>query len=376
MILLIRSNDIFSDPRAMKYVRYFDQKNIEYNLLGWNRDKESTIDNKRGIYFNKKAGYNVGGFQAALNRVRWMFFVLKILFFKIKIKEDRITIHACDLDAAFPAIVFKILAKRKVQVVFDIFDWYSDTLYNQKKYILNAFVFMERLTIKYSDYYILCEEERINQIPYQLDETKILILPNIPYFDKVDFLSVNSEYSFNNDKITFAYVGGFNEERCIHEILDIAKFGYINLLIAGFGSINIEQELSQINSSNIKYFGKVDYQTGLNIMYNSDIIYAMYAKSNPNHIYAAPNKLYEAMLLGKAIFSTKGIIIQDKIAKWKTGVCADDNYIDIKNQILGLSKDEIAEMGLRAHQLWIDKYCNYTEKFLNCVYAKIICKVF
>ena len=133
MILLIRSNDIFSDPRAMKYVRYFDQKNIEYKLLGWNRDKESTIDNKRGIYFNKKAGYNVGGFQAALNRVRWMFFVLKILFFKIKIKEDRITtIHACDLDAAFPAIVFKILAKRKVKVVFDIFDWYSDTLYNQQ----------------------------------------------------------------------------------------------------------------------------------------------------------------------------------------------------------------------------------------------------
>lgn len=370
MILLIRSNDIFSDPRAMKYVRYFDQKNIEYKLLGWNRDKVSTIDNKRGIYFNKKAGYNVGGLKAVFNRVRWIIFVLKTLLFKLR--ADKIIIHACDLDAAFPAVVFKILTKRKVQVIFDIFDWYSDTLYNQKKYILNAFVFMERLTIKYSDYYILCEEERINQIPYQLDETKILILPNIPYFDKVDFLSVTPDYSFDNDKITFSYVGVFSEERCIHEIINIAKSGYINLLIAGFGNTNIEHELSQINSLNIKYFGKVNYQIGLNIMFNSDIIYAMYAKTNPNHIYAAPNKFYEAMLLGKAIFSTRGIIIQNKISKWKTGVCADDNYIDIKNQILGLNKDEIEKMGLRAYQLWIDKYCSYTENFLNGIYTKVI----
>lgn len=370
MILLIRSNDIFSDPRAMKYVRYFDQKNIEYKLLGWNRDKVSTIDNRRGIYFNKKAGYNVGGLKAVFNRVRWIIFVLKTLLFKLR--ADKIIIHACDLDAAFPAVVFKILTKRKVQVIFDIFDWYSDTLYNQKKYILNAFVFMERLTIKYSDYYILCEEERINQIPYQLDETKILILPNIPYFDKVDFLSVTPDYSFNNDKITFSYVGVFSEERCIHEIINIAKSGYINLLIAGFGNTNIEHELSQINSLNIKYFGKVNYQIGLNIMFNSDIIYAMYAKTNPNHIYAAPNKFYEAMLLGKAIFSTRGIIIQNKISKWKTGVCADDNYIDIKNQILGLNKDEIEKMGLRAYQLWIDKYCSYTENFLNGIYTKVI----
>ena len=354
----------------MKYVRYFDQKNIEYKLLGWNRDKVSTIDNKRGIYFNKKAGYNVGGLKAVFNRVRWIIFVLKTLLFKLR--ADKIIIHACDLDAAFPAVVFKILTKRKVQVIFDIFDWYSDTLYNQKKYILNAFVFMERLTIKYSDYYILCEEERINQIPYQLDETKILILPNIPYFDKVDFLSVTPDYSFDNDKITFSYVGVFSEERCIHEIINIAKSGYINLLIAGFGNTNIEHELSQINSLNIKYFGKVNYQIGLNIMFNSDIIYAMYAKTNPNHIYAAPNKFYEAMLLGKAIFSTRGIIIQNKISKWKTGVCADDNYIDIKNQILGLNKDEIEKMGLRAYQLWIDKYCSYTENFLNGIYTKVI----
>ena len=78
--------------------------------------------------------------------------------------------------------------------------------------------------------------------------------------------------------------------------------GYVNLLIAGFGDDRIERRCIEMSArENIKYFGTVSYEQGLHISYNSDIIYAMYCKTNPNHIYAAPNKYYEAMLLQSLI---------------------------------------------------------------------------
>lgn len=86
--------------------------------------------------------------------------------------------------------------------------------------------------------------------------------------------------------------------------------GICNLLIAGYGAKEIEERCINLNEKdNIIYFGKVVYDQGLNIMYNGDVIYAMYCKTNPNHIFAAPNKYYEAMLLAKPIISTKGTIV-------------------------------------------------------------------
>ena len=38
MVVLIRCNDILSDPRAMKYVRYLQEKGIEHKFIGWDRD--------------------------------------------------------------------------------------------------------------------------------------------------------------------------------------------------------------------------------------------------------------------------------------------------------------------------------------------------
>ena len=177
------------------------------------------------------------------------------------------------------------------------------------------FKFMELVSVKYADYIIICEKERREQIPFKL-EKEPLVLPNIPSFQDFSFLSRNKEYRFDNDMFTFAYVGGFIYDRFLNELLKIAEEGRINLLIAGYGDEDLYQKcLSLQRRSNFKYMGKVNYKFGLNIMYNADVIYAMYCKISKNNIFAAPNKYYEAMLLGKPIISTKGTILEKKIIK-------------------------------------------------------------
>lgn len=373
MTIIIRSNDIFSDPRVMKYVKFLQEEKLPYTLIGWDRDgKLNETDKINAFFLKRRAGFNVGGWKAVINRVYWMFYVLRILY---RLRACNAVLHGCDLDSAFPAAVYKRFCGKKTQLIFDVFDWFSATLYNQRKYILFAFKQMEKFAIKQSDKVIICEPERKEQIPCYVAESKWEILPNIPFFKDCSFLRYEDNYHFKNNLITFAYVGGFYGERCIREVIEIAARGYINLLIAGFGEPSYVELLDKLKDSPyIKYFGKVDYKEALNIMYNADVIYAMYATSNPNHIYAAPNKFYESMFLGKPIFTTRGIILEKKVSTYQMGYISGEDLKQIMKTIDTINLTDVCRKGNNAHNLWINKYQNYTQKFMEEVYNSIVNK--
>ena len=99
MVILIRCNDILSDPRAMKYVKYLQENDIEHFLIGWDRDCNNTSI-PHSVLWKQQAGFNVGGLKAVLYRIGWMWFVFKQLH---KLKPQNAVFHGCDLDAAFPA---------------------------------------------------------------------------------------------------------------------------------------------------------------------------------------------------------------------------------------------------------------------------------
>ena len=150
MIILARSNLIVKDSRVLKYVKYMQDNDVDYYLLGWNRRSEP-VDLNRACFFKRKSGYNVGGFKAAWHRCLWIIFCLKCF---MHYKPD--VIHGCDLDSAFPAVLYKLLFRRKVKIIFDIFDWFSATLWNQGAVLTNIFRKMEyrlcpRLLLKVSN---------------------------------------------------------------------------------------------------------------------------------------------------------------------------------------------------------------------------------
>lgn len=370
MVYIIRCNDVVSDPRAMKYVSYLKETHQDYKLIGWDREgKYPKEDN--AIYFHKPAGYNVGGIRAVRGRIKWMWFVYKTLKSS---NAGESTLHACDLDCAFPAAVYKLFNRGKVNnLIFDVFDWYSATLYNQNKLILSAFRVMEKFTTKRSDYLIICEPERVAQIPYHVNPSSLKVLPNIPGFSDKSFIVDDDSYRFPNNLLTVSYVGGFFNERCLDELLTIAQSGTINLSIAGYGSPAIEVKAEQLGKlPNVKYYGKVRYEEGLKIMYNSDIIYAMYAKTNPNHIYAAPNKYYESMFLGKPLFTTKGTIVGDKCLKNEIGYVSEEDFDSIEKEFISLDRQELVKKGMNASQLWSRKFSSYVNVFMHSEYQRMI----
>lgn len=366
MIVLIRCNDIISDSRTKKYVDFLNKKGVEYKIIAWDRlGNSERLPN--AVYCPVKSKYNQGGLGAIKDRLKWMHFIRKTLSsFKTNLE-----IHACDLDAAFPAAVYKMFSRRKIFVLFDVFDWISDTLYNQGKIVSLAFKFMERFSTKRADHIIICEPERVKQIPYNI-EGRYSVLQNIPSFASSDFLIHDDQYHFNNQLLTLTYVGSFTADRCIMELIDGAERGAFNLNIAGYGVQSINERLEQLKGCPyIKYYGKVAYADGLKIMYNSDIVYAMYSKRNPNHIFAAPNKYYEAMFVGKPIITTKGIIVADKVEANGMGYSIDETADALIELVQSLSGDEVKEKANHASALWA-RYEHATQHYLQTTYTELM----
>lgn len=364
-IVLFRSNNIF-DSRVNKYHNYYERAGLDYTIVGWDR-KGDRWKKENYDFFQYKAGEDVGGFKAIRNHFKWMLFVYKYL----KKHQDVSTIHACDLNSAFPAALFKAFHKKNVVLLFDACDWFSSNFANNK-FLCFVFENMERFTYKRSDKLIICEPEREKQIQFQLRE-KPLVMPNIPEIDSSCITSIQDRFRFDNKNPVIAYLGGFSDDRFLLELLELTKTEPFNLLIAGSGDKNVENKCKEVNiRQNVKYFGRVEMAFGLNMENAADVIYAMYCKSNQNNIFAAPNKYYEALLLGKPIITTKGTIVEHKVTSNRIGWAIEEDVQELRTLLNGLKSEDICEKGENAQKLWESNFKSYLKRFFDDVYALVI----
>lgn len=364
-VLLFRSNNIFAS-RVQKYINYYTRENIDYTAVGWDRKCEG-LSRENFEFLKYAAGVNVGGFKAIKNHCKWMMFVFKYLK-----KHPEVTfIHACDLNSSFPAAIYKMFFNKKVRLVFDSCDWFSAN-FGHNKILMKLFEWMEKFTCRLADELIICEPERIEQITFKLKKAP-LILPNIPEIDPNLLEGDYEQYKFQNDWPTLAYFGGFSEDRFQKELLVLTKTEKFNLLIAGYGSKSIEDLCKEVSmQDNVRFYGKVDMRTGLQMTKAADIIYAMYCKVNANNVYAAPNKYYEALFLEKPIITTKGTILENKVTKNDIGYVIEEDVEELRSLLRNINIDDIKTKGENAKKLWHESYSSYIECFFQQQYSKII----
>ena len=332
--------------------------------------KDAGIELNNVHYYRRKVGYLVGGVKAAFNRLFWFRHVISELR---KFPKENLFIHACDLDTAYPVALYKKFFNKKAYMLFDVFDWMSDDMAGTGL-MRKAIVAMEATSLKYSNKVVICEEERKAQIPHW-EKYDLSVLPNIPMPEITNYNDVELEdVKFPEEKLVFSYVGYLGHARFLDELLTLAEEGHINLLVAGYGDQLLENRCQRLNNQkdNVKYYGRVPYAKGLSIMSKSDLIYAMYCNVVRNHYYAAPNKFYEPMMLGKPLLTTKGIIIGDKVEKMGFGYTVEEDYSKMVALVKGMTKEELAKKGRIAKDLWDSKYSTYTSDFLNNTYLSLL----
>ena len=98
------------------------------------------------------------------------------------------------------------------------------------------------------------------------------------------------------------------------------------------------------------------YDDVLKLEMNCDILFATYNPKILNHKYSAPNKVYEAMALGKPIIVCRNTGVDELVEKEKIGFVIDynaDQFIKTIKQIDAKNYDLIAK---KCIQLYKNKY--------------------
>jgi len=108
------------------------------------------------------------------NKILWQFFICYHLFWRRKRYN---VIHACDFDTMLPALLVKILFKKKI--VYDIYDAIS--IKDPKTPLERVIRFFDTLFIRYCDKLILADQGRTLQIGLErCFFEKLFVVENVP----------------------------------------------------------------------------------------------------------------------------------------------------------------------------------------------------
>ncbi len=359
-VILIRSTEVMPDPPVEKMANALIGDGHEVTILAWDRSnvyveketyKQLAESRTKIIHFGIPAVYCGGikkNFRALLK------FQYQIIRWLCLHRGEYDVVHAFDFDTGFATMICCKLCKKKM--VYHILDYYADGHIMPCELFGRLVKFWEGKVINAADITILCTEKRIEQIQ-KASPRQIYIIHNTPDTE----LQTNVLFTLQseNKKTKIAYVGILAGLRLLKETVDaVAKMENVEMHIGGFGEFEDWMQEAADRYENIFYYGKLQYRDTLALESQCDIMIATYDPSFRNHRYAAPNKFYEALMLGKPIIMARNTGYDDVIHENDIGVLTEFSLEGIREAIesLQMRRAEWPEMGKRAMQLYKDRY--------------------
>lgn len=357
MICYINRSTVDYDVRLKKYVQACKTTKTPYFVIGWDRLLNAKFVDEHEHQMKLYCPYSKG--KKFIPLLCWLLYVW---FYLIKNFRKYKVIHACNMENALFALPFKLFGKK---IVFDIYD--------------SQIISIECKIAQKVDCLILPAKERLRQIGISRSKLKrFLEIENVPTFN-VNFTPVKG---LQREHIHLSYVGVLQRrirgiENLVKFVLDDERF-VLDIAGVGDGLENMIKE-AENKCERIHYHGKVQYSEALRIMNESDFIVALYYPYSSNHIYASPNKSYEALFLSTPVITSKGTLIGEKITWNNTGYVINDTMEGLRQLFTNIRQESFKQdYDQKCHNcalLWKCYYADYKEKVLEGKYLDMICKL-
>jgi len=370
-VLILRSNAVDPDPRVEKIARWLSEAGYGVTVLCWDRERKSEKSEKRegfAVLRSRIPGKYGGGLRNAFS----LFLFNAWLLFNLMWRNYDL-VHACDFDTIIPAFIAAKIRRKKV--VFDIFDLYSEAHLEGAPAVIRKIVrSLEVFFINRTDAVVIADELRKEQLKGSKPRVLVVIY-NVPDIEPNLYdLTINTG---PREKLKIGYVGILQNGRMLEELLRVVSESQdLELLIAGFGKLERKVLEASKAFDNIRFFGRVNYNDALNIYKQCDVIFAVYDPSVPNHKYSSPNKVFEAMALGKPVIVAENTGIDQLVRSANLGFVV--RYGDVEqlretfNRIKRMTDYEVKSLCERAIKLFEAKYSPQSMKHtLLSLYSKL-----
>lgn len=362
-VLFLRSNPVAPDPRVEKEAKALADVGYGVQVLGWDRTATLPLREVRPYGVVERIPLRAK-FGAGLSNLPYLLrFQLALLGYLIRRRKDYEILHACDFDTLIPALLIKALWRKRV--VYDIFDFYADMLLKVPSWLRGLIRWLDMRLMGFADSVILADESRLRQVA-GAKMRRVAFIYNSP-----DLRSINislPELPPPPPPVRIGYVGILSKGRGIYEMIDVVAANSNFLLeLAGFGGDEEEIRSRAETIPNVRFYGKVPYERGLELAAFSHVLFATYDPAVPNHRFSSANKLFEAMALGRPIIVARGTGMDLLVKKYDLGYVVP--YGDKK-----ALEDVIKEVGSWSREKWTNFKTHskkvYVENFAWDIQAK------
>lgn len=375
-VVLLRSNPVSPDPPVEKVANTLLARGYEVTILGWDRGSDEkemigSLPMQNGeakiVRFGIPAVFG-GGLKKTLKPLA--VFEHRLFRWLTKHRSEYDIIHAFDFDTGLAAK--SIAGRYGKKLVYHILDFYvaSHTLPSAKlrEYVKRA----EFSVINQADCTIICTEKRYEQIQGSCPR-QVEVIHNTP--KPMDEVVESVALDSSADRCRIVYVGILSEARLLREMMEaVQQDERLELHIGGFGVLENEIKEAANNCARIVFYGKLPYAKTLALEQACDVMTAIYDPKVPNHRYAAPNKFYESLMLGKPIIMARNTGFDEIITDNNIGCLIDFNTEGLKagfDELLA-KKKYWPEMGQKSRALYDNFYSwSIMEERLNAVYDRL-----
>lgn len=212
-------------------------------------------------------------------------------------------IHAIDFDTAWPARVAARLTR--AAIVYDIFDFYSEMiLLDLPRFLRRYLARAERRMVRRADLVILPDLRRQAQFG-GIKPRRIVEILNVPEDQRITAEPAKD--------FTMFYGGMIAKDRGLLDLMVACESTGAKFIVAGHGPDEADLLPHLESSPSCLYLGTVPYEEVLRQTAACHVVAALYDPAVPNNRLAAPNKVYEAMMLAKPVLVSAGVAIAELV---------------------------------------------------------------
>lgn len=359
-IVLIRATEVMPDPPVEKMANTLISHGHSVTILAWDRSntyaergsiKKLANSETEIVHFGIPAKYS-GGIKANFKGL--LLFQMRIIRWLFRHRREYDAVHAFDFDTGFASMICCKLLRKKL--IYHVLDYYAEGHILPGRLLNSIIEFFEIRVINSANATVICTEKRKEQIR-KASPRKLYVIHNTP--DSVQQMDTSFQVNGCTGKLKLVYVGVLSRMRLLKETVEVvSKMDDVEMHIGGFGEYEDWIQKAAEQYSNVFFYGKLQYSETLALEKQCDIMMAVYDPSIRNHKYAAPNKFYESIMLGKPIIMAYDTGHDDIITKNDIGILTEYSESGIRDAIYALEKrrNEWNDMGKRAMNLYNSNY--------------------
>ncbi len=320
-------------------------------FIGANREKDlPQSDEWSGFRVERKGRYypmlNGQGFGLYIKGL--MSFNFKTFKYLIKVKPE--IVHISDIESYWSGFLYCKIYRKKM--IYNIHDNLAQRyqLSKKLKWILNN---IEGIAVKCSSVALVPEEFRRASLPNYC-KSKVKVVKNTP-----EDISEGLQREFQiKEQVTIFYAGWMDEGRGIHQLIEIVNaLENAQLICAGEGDNKIIEMLK--SHEKVNYLGFLTHKEIMDYTNKVDFVYACYNPCREINLYAAPNKLAEALSTGCPVIVNSEAKVSYNVEQYHCGIVAPYGNVDeITQQIKIITQDPNVynEMSRQARKLFEKEY--------------------